>query len=409
MRNIRVDGQRLWDSLMEMAKIGALPNGGCGRLTLTDEDREGRDLFVRWCEQAGCTVTIDRMGNIFARRLGSDPDRPPVVTGSHLDTQPHGGKFDGVYGVLSGLEIVRTLNDADIETAAPIEVAVWTNEEGARFAPSMIGSGVFAGVYEIDFAHGQTDTEGNLFGAELERIGYAGPEPCGGRPFTASFEVHIEQGPILEREECAIGVVTGVQGMRWFDLTLKGQDSHAGPTPMEGRRDCLVAAASIITAVNNIAKDHAPNGRGTVGQLDVSPNSRNTVPGEVFLTVDLRHPEAATLEALEGQLRAASAAAALSAGVSCEIEKVMDNPPVVFEEACVESVRMAAKQLGYEHMDVVSGAGHDSCHIADVAPTSMIFIPCDDGLSHAEAENAHPEHITAGCNVLLHAILERAG
>jgi N-carbamoyl-L-amino-acid hydrolase len=409
MRNLRINGERLWESLMDMAKIGALPKGGCGRLALSDEDKIGRDLFVRWCEAAGCTIRIDRLGNIFARRPGRHADRPPVMTGSHLDTQPHGGKFDGVYGVLAGLEVIRTLNDAGVETEAPIEVAVWTNEEGSRFAPAMCASGVFGGAFEADYVLGQKDLDGKSFGEELKRIGYAGQEPCGGRAIDTFFEVHIEQGPILESEGLPIGVVVGVQGVRWFDVTVNGQDAHAGPTPMDVRRDALLAAAGMVAAVNQIARAHAPNGRGTVGQMQVIPNSRNTIPGEVRFTIDLRHPEAATLDRIEAAVRSAFEDCASGGDVAVTIERIWNSPPVAFDQGCVAAVRGAADSLGYKHRDIVSGAGHDSCYVSRVAPTSMIFVPCHGGLSHNEEESADPAHVEAGCNVLLQAILSRAG
>ena len=409
MRNHRVNGERLWASLMAMAKIGALPKGGCGRLALSDEDKAGRDLFVRWCREAGCSVRVDALGNIFARREGRDPSLPPVMTGSHLDTQPHGGKFDGVLGVLAGLEVVRCLNDAGVETEAAIEVAAWTNEEGARFAPAMCASGVFGGAFDAAYVLAQKDLAGKTFGAELARIGYAGAEPCGGRPIGTFFELHIEQGPILEAENLPIGVVTGVQGVRWYDVTVSGQDAHAGPTPMEMRRDALLAAAKMVSAVNREARARAPHGRGTVGQMLVIPNSRNTVPGEIKFTVDLRHPEKAQLDALEDDVRRAFGEIAGKGCVSVEMARIWDSPPVSFDGVAIEAVRASASALGYAHRDIVSGAGHDSVYISRVAPTAMIFIPCKGGLSHNEEETAEPAHVEQGANVLLQAMLARAG
>ncbi len=407
VRDLRVNGERLWDSLMEMARIGATPKGGCCRLALSDEDKQGRDLFVEWCEAAGCRVTVDRMGNIFARRSGKDGRRAPVVSGSHLDTQPHGGKFDGVYGVLAGLEVVRTLNDHRIETASPIEVVVWTNEEGARFAPAMVASGVFAGVIGLDYALGQADANGATIGDELARIGYAGEAACGGRPLTALFEAHIEQGPILENEGQTIGVVTGVQGVRWYDVTITGQDAHAGPTPMEARRDALVGAATLIAAVNRIGHAGRPDARATIGRVEVSPGSRNTIPGEVALSVDIRHPDADALARMHGEL--VDACSAVGAGLDVKLDEIWYSPPVVFDQQCVTAVREAAERLGYAHRDMVSGAGHDACYVSRVAPTAMIFVPCAGGLSHNEEESAEAGDLAAGCNVLLHAMLERAG
>ena len=409
MQNLGVDRDRLWDSLMEMARFGATPKGGCRRLALTDEDKQGRDCFVQWCEEAGCTVTVDRMGNIFARRPGRDASRPPVVAGSHLDTQPHGGKFDGVYGVLAGLEVIRTLNDHGIETEAPIEVAVWTNEEGSRFAPAMIASGVFAGVFDLDFALSRADPDGKTIGDELKRIGYAGEAPCGGRELGAHFEAHIEQGPILENEGKTVGVVTGVQGVRWYDVTVTGQDAHAGPTPMETRRDALVGTARMVEAVNRLGHDHLPGACATVGVVEVSPNSRNTIPGEVTFSVDLRHPEAEVLAAMDAAMRAACAQIAADADVEVKVEEIWYSPPVAFDEGCIAAVRDSAARLGYGHRDIVSGAGHDSCYVARVAPTGMVFVPCAGGLSHNEEESADADDLAAGCTVLLHAMLARAG
>ena len=409
MRDLGVDRDRLWASLMEMARFGATPKGGCRWLALTDEDKAGRDCFVGWCEDAGLTVTVDRMGNIFARRPGRDDGLPPVVAGSHLDTQPHGGKFDGVYGVLAGLEVMRTLNDHDIRTQAPLEVAVWTNEEGVRFAPAMIASGVFAGVFDLDFALGRADAQGRTMGDELARIGYAGEAPCGGRALGAHFEAHIEQGPVLENEAKTIGVVTGVQGVRWYDVTVTGQDAHAGPTPMETRRDALVGAARMIGAINRIGHDHLPGACATVGVVEVSPNSRNTIPGEVTFSVDLRHPEAEVLAAIDAAMRAACAEIAADSDLGIEVEEIWYSPPVAFDRDCIAAVRDAAARLGYGHRDMVSGAGHDSCYVSKVAPTGMIFVPCAGGLSHNEEESADADDLAAGCTVLLHAMLARAG
>ena len=408
VKNLKVNGDRLWDSLMEMAKIGPGVAGGNCRLALSDFDREGRDLFVRWCKEAGCSIAIDKMGNIFARRPGSDPSLAPVTTGSHLDTQPTGGKFDGVFGVLAGLEVIRTLNDNDIETAAPIEVAVWTNEEGSRFAPAMIASGVFAGVFDLDYGHSRKDVDGKSLGDELKRIGYLGEETPGDHPIRAFFEAHIEQGPILEAEKKTIGVVTGAQGQRWFEVTLTGSESHAGTTPMNRRRDALVAAARLVQAVNEIALAHPPHAVSTVGMLQVSPNSRNTIPGSVFLTVDLRHPDDHTLSAMEAELHKICAAICEPARIEADVDMIWYSPPIVFDKDCVGAVKQAASTAGYGNMEIISGAGHDACYISRVAPTAMIFVPCEEGVSHNESESATPEDLAAGCNVLLYAMLERA-
>ena len=408
-RNLSIDGKRLWDSLMEMAKIGATPKGGCCRLALTDLDKQGRDLFVRWCEDAGCTVRVDKMGNIFARRAGRKDDLPPVVTGSHLDTQPTGGRFDGVFGVLAGLEVVRSLNDLGLETERPVEVAVWTNEEGSRFAPSMIASGVFAGVYDLEFGLSCADPDGKTMGDELKRIGYAGADEVGGRPVHAYLEAHIEQGPILEAEDKTIGIVTDAQGQRWYELTLTGMESHAGPTPMERRRDALLGAARIVHLVNKVGLDHAPSACATVGMLDVYPNSRNVIPGRVFLTIDFRHPDDEVLAEMDREMRAGVDRIVTEIGLELELEQISYFKPVHFEDSCVAAVRSGAEDCGYSMREIVSGAGHDACYVAKVAPTAMNFVPCIDGISHNEIEDAKPEWITAGGEVLLRAILDKAG
>ncbi|QEA37621.1 Zn-dependent hydrolase [Pistricoccus aurantiacus] len=405
---LRINQDRLWQRLMRMAEIGATPAGGSCRVALTEEDRQGRDLFIEWCRTLGCEIRIDRMGNIFAQRPGTDPQRLPIACGSHLDTQPHGGKFDGVYGVLAGVEIFETLNDQGIETAAPLEICVWTNEEGARFAPPMISSGVFGGTYELDYGLSRQDADGITLGEALESIGYAGTLPCGGHRLGAFLEAHIEQGPVLERQAETIGVVTGVQGSRWYRVTFHGQDAHTGSTPMAGRRDALVSAAHAIQAVRDIAEQQAPSAVATVGRIDCSPNSHNTIPGEVALTVDMRHATIDTLDIMETQLHKAVNVAAQQEGTDIEIQRIMATPPVHFDARCIEAVAEAASKLGYPHRRMLSGAGHDACHVARVAPTSMIFVPCAGGLSHNEAESATPEDLAAGANVLLHALLELA-
>ena len=408
LSNIRIDGARLWGSLMEMAEIGGTEKGGCKRLTLTDVDKRGRELFAQWCEAAGLTLGIDDMGNMFARRSGEDDSLAPVMMGSHLDTQPTGGKFDGVLGVLGALEVVRSLNDLKIKTRRPIEIANWTNEEGSRYAPAMISSGVFAGVYTKEFAYGLTDADGLKLGDELERIGFKGPDPVGERPVHAFFELHIEQGPILEDENVDIGVVTHGQGQRWFEVTLTGFESHAGSTPMPRRRDALVGAAKIVELVQQLGLSHPPLAVSTCGMLNPYPNSRNVIPGKVFLTCEFRHPEVATLDAMDHDLRAGIARIARESGLEIEIKKVFDYPPVPFDAGCIAAVRRAAERFGYTHRDIVSGAGHDACYISRVAPTSMIFTPCVDGVSHNESEDIKPEWATAGAQVLMHAVLEKA-
>ena len=408
-RNLRIDGQRLWDSLMEMAKIGATEKGGVCRLALTDLCKQSRDLFIKWCEEAGCTIKIDKMGNIFARRAGRNNDLAPVLAGSHLDSQPTGGRFDGVYGVLSCLEVVRTMNDLGIETERPFEVAVWTNEEGSRFAPAMVASGVFGGVYDLDYGLSRADSDGKTMGEELARIGYDGPEEVGGRDIHAYFEAHIEQGPILEDEEISIGIVTDAQGQRWYELTLTGVESHAGPTPMRIRKDALLGAARIVDAVNRIGLDNAPVACATVGMMEVYPNSRNVIPGRVWMTIDFRHPDDDVLAAMDAAMREQVQAICDDIGLELEIEQIFYYAPVRFEESCVNAVRQGAAACDYSMREIVSGAGHDACYMANVAPSAMIFIPCVDGISHNEVEDAKPEWVTAGCDVLLHAVLERVG
>jgi N-carbamoyl-L-amino-acid hydrolase len=408
VENLTIDSQRLWDSLMTMAEIGATQKGGVCRLALTDLDKQSRDLFIEWCESAGCRVSVDAMGNIFARRPGRNDDLPPVVTGSHLDSQPTGGKFDGAYGVLAGLEVIRSLNDASVETDAPVEVAVWTNEEGSRFAPAMMGSGVFAGLFELDDIHATTDVDGVALGEELTRIGYKG-EGCGDRPVGAYFEAHIEQGPILEAEEKTIGVVTGAQGQRWYEVTLTGMEAHAGPTPMARRRDALLGASRLVDAVNRLGHEFQPDACATVGMMQVRPNSRNVIPGEVFLTIDLRHPIDDRLSAMDAALREQAAAIAEEAKLDMAFEQILHFEATPFDPDCVDAVRNGADRFGYAHRDIVSGAGHDAVYVAKVAPIGMIFVPCEDGISHNEIENATAEDLAAGCQVLLHAMLEKAG
>lgn len=406
---LAINGQRLWNSLMEMAKIGATAKGGVCRLALTDLDREGRDLFVRWAKEAGCSISVDQMGNVFARRAGKDNSLAPVVTGSHADSQPTGGRFDGIYGVLGGLEVIRSLNDHGIDTERPIEVVIWTNEEGSRFAPAMVASGVFAGVFTLEYGLSRADIDGKTMGEELARIGYAGDLPMG-KPIHAAFELHIEQGPILETENVTIGVVTHAQGQRWYEVVFTGQESHAGPTPMPRRRDALLGAARVIDLVNQIGHAHAPYACATVGMLQVHPNSRNVIPGRVFFTVDLRHPEDAVLLAMDAELRAGIERLAAESKVEVsKLEQIFYYAPVPFDQDCVDSVRTAAERFGYSHRNIVSGAGHDACYLAQVAPTSMVFVPCVGGISHNEIEDAKPEWIEAGCNVLLLAMLGRVG
>ena len=405
---VRIDGDRLWRSLMDLAAIGATPLGGVRRIALTDLDGRGRDQVVAWFRAAGLEVRVDPIGNIFGRRAGTDPQRPPVVAGSHIDTQPSGGKFDGNYGVLAGLEVIRTLNDRGLGTVAPIEVAAWTNEEGTRFTPVMMGSGAFAGVHPLEQVLPRTDLDGRSVGDELARIGYAGNAPLG-HPIGAYFEAHIEQGPVLEAERTTIGIVTGALGQRWYDVTVTGMNAHAGPTPMRLRKDALLAASRLVGEVNRIALGHAPDGRGTVGFMQVSPNSRNVVPGEVKFSVDFRHATDDGLAGMDRALRAACERVARETNVAVGVAEAVYFPPCRFDAACIGAVRSAAGELGLSHRDIVSGAGHDAVYVARVAPAAMIFVPCKDGISHNEIEDAAPADLAAGCDVLARAMLERAG
>ena len=404
MTNLRIDPERLWGELMETAAIGATAKGGICRLTLTDLDRKVRDWFKARAEKLGCTVSVDDMGVMYARRAGS-ADVPPIAMGSHLDTQPTGGKFDGALGVLGALEALRTLVAAGYQTYAPIEVINWTNEEGSRFTPAMLASGTFAGVFKRDWAAARRDRAGVAFGAALDDIGYRGSEPCGARRLSAHFELHIEQGPILEAEGLEIGAVTGVQGMRWYEVTVTGQDAHTGATPMRLRKNALLGAARVIEAVEQIAQANAPLAVGTVGSMEVKPNSPNVVPGEVFFTVDLRHPEAAMLDMMEQIFLREVDTVCRPLGLEAKLAKIWDQPPVRFDDACVAAVRQAAKDAGYSVRDMVSGAGHDSAYVARVAPTAMIFVPCRGGISHNEAEFASQEQCARGAQVLLQAVL----
>ena len=406
--NLKINGDRLWDSLMEMAKIGPGVAGGNNRQTLTDEDAEGRALFQKWCEEAGCSMGLDQMGNMFARREGTDPDALPVYVGSHLDTQPTGGKYDGVLGVLAGLELVRTLNDLNIKTKHPIVVTNWTNEEGTRFAPAMLSSGVFAGMHEQDWAYGRKDAEGKSFGDELERIGWKGEEKVGDRKMHAFFELHIEQGPILEAEEKDIGVVTHGQGLSWTQVTITGKDAHTGSTPMPMRKNAGLAMARVLELVEEIALSHAPDAVGAAGHIEIYPNSRNVIPGKAVFTVDFRSPQLDVIEDMVARMKEGAKKICADMGCEVEFEKAGGFDPVEFDEGCVTAIRNAADRLGYSHRNLVSGAGHDACWINRVAPTAMVMCPCVDGLSHNEAEEISKEWATAGADVLMHAVVETA-
>ncbi|WP_299812916.1 Zn-dependent hydrolase [uncultured Jannaschia sp.] len=409
-QNLRIDPDRLWDSLMEMAEIGPGVAGGSNRQTLTDADAEGRALFKSWCDAAGLETGVDKLGNMFATRAGEDPAADPVYVGSHLDTQPTGGKYDGVLGVLGGLELVRTLNDLGIRTKHPIVVTNWTNEEGTRFAPAMLASGVFAGIHTQDWVEARTDVNGARFGEELDRIGWRGEEEVGARRdrMRAYFELHIEQGPILEVEGKEIGVVTHGQGLSWTQVTVTGKDSHTGSTPMPMRKNAGLAMARLLIEVEEIALSHAPHAVGAAGHIEVHPNSRNVIPGRAVFTVDFRSPDLAVIEDMEAKLAAAAERIAAETGMEIALEKVGGFDPVAFDEGCVAAVRSAAERLGHSHMNIISGAGHDACWINRVAPTAMIMCPCVDGLSHNEAEEITKDWARAGADVLLHAVLETA-
>ena len=407
--NMRVNADRLWDSLMDMAKIGPGIAGGNNRQTLTDADAEGRRLFQAWCEDAGLSMGVDTMGNMFMTRDGTDPEALPVYIGSHLDTQPTGGKYDGVLGVLAGLEVVRSLNDLGIHTKHPIVVANWTNEEGARFAPAMLASGVFAGVHTLDYAYGRKDPEGKTFGDELERIGWIGDETVGARKMHAYFEYHIEQGPILEAEGKDIGVVTHCQGLWWLEFTLSGREAHTGSTPMTMRVNAGLAMARILEMVQTVAMENQPGAVGGVGQMFFAPNSRNVLPGKVVFTVDIRSPDQKKLDGMRARIEAEAPKICEALGVGCSVEAVGHFDPVTFDPTLVSAVRKAAEDLGYSHMNIISGAGHDACWAAKVAPATMIMCPCVGGLSHNEAEDISREWAAAGADVLLHAVIETAG
>jgi len=409
--DLRINGERLWQSIMQMAEIGATAKGGSHRLTLSDEDKEARDLFATWSAEEGLTLRVDEMGNMFARRNGSDASRAPVGMGSHLDTQPFGGKFDGVFGVLAGLEVVRTLNAHGIQTKAALEVVNWTNEEGARFAPAMLASGVYAGVHALEWAQSlRAVDDGATVIDELQRIGYHGSTPVGGHTFGAFLECHIEQGPILESSGSSVGVVNTAQGFRWYDIALEGFAQHTGSTPMVGRRNALLGMSRIVQAVDDIALEHAPLARATVGsQIAVGPGSRNIIPGTVEFTVDMRHPDDGVLAAMDAALRVSCREAAADIGLQLSLQQISYTAPVAFDAGCVAALKSACEQLGVSHQYITSGAGHDACHIAAVAPTAMLFAPCKDGISHHESESAEPQDLEAVCNVLLHAALGLAG
>ena len=410
MKNLlHIDAARLWQSLMDMARIGATDKGGVRRLALTDDDARARDLFSQWCRDAGMTVSVDEIGNLFARRQGTQENASPVLVGSHLDTQPEGGRFDGVYGVLAALELVRALNDANIATEKPIEIVSWTNEEGARFTPAMLGSAVFTGVTPLAEALAKQDAQGTTLADALAQSGYRGTRAVRGRAIDSYFEAHIEQGPVLEANGTAIGVVTGGQAIRWLDVTVTGVAAHAGTTPMPYRKDAYFAAAHMAMELERIVERYAPRGLVTIGQVGIANASRNTIAGKVAFTVDLRHHDDREVDAMERDLRAAFSTVAQERGMNVSVDTYWRSPATPFDAQCVALVARAVDALGYSNERIVSGAGHDAIHLARHCPTAMVFIPCVDGLSHNEAEDALPEDVTRGANVLLNAVLARAG
>ena len=406
--NISINSDRLWDSLMTMAKIGPGIAGGNNRQTVTVEDGEARKLLQKWSEDAGMTMKVDELGSMFFKRKGTDKNALPVVIGSHLDTQPTGGKYDGVLGVLAGLEIVRTLNDLNIQTKHPILVVNWTNEEGSRFPPAMMASAGYAGIYEVNTLLSAKDAEGNIFGDELDKIGWKGSETVGSQKFHCYYELHIEQGPILETEEVDIGIVTHGQGLKWLEVKLSGVEQHTGTTPMNVRKDTSLALSEIILAVNHIANKNQPNAVGSVGHIEVSPNSRNVIAGNSLFTVDIRSPDINKLIKMENELKQMTTDICKKYKIEFEMDQIGGFDPVAFDKECLNNIRNSANKFGYSHKDIVSGAGHDACWINTVAPSAMIMCPCVDGLSHNEAEEIKPEWASSSTNVMLHAAIASA-
>lgn len=407
---LTVNEARLWNAHKAMGAIGALPNGGCCRLALTPEDKAGRELFLEWCRDAGCTIRIDAAGNIFARRPGSNENLPAVATGSHLDTQPHAGLYDGIYGVLAGLEIFRTLNDAGLRTVRSLETIVWTNEECVRFAPPTGGSMVFAGLLPIEQFHAETTLDGTTVREDLECLTFLGEHSTHERhPLDCFFEAHIEQGPILEQSRTTIGAVTGIQGARMFEARVFGQDNHAGTTPMNMRRDALNGAARMALELNALTNGEGEAIRLTIGRFDVMPNAASTVPGAVTFQIDLRHPNDAVLDRIEADIRRTLERIAAEQQLELAVLDICNVPTVHFDPGLVDLIAGKAEELGLSHMRMLSGAGHDSANLAAITPTAMVFVPCAGGISHNEAESATPSDLAAGANVLLHAMIERAG
>ncbi|WP_330728525.1 Zn-dependent hydrolase [Burkholderia multivorans] len=405
---MRVNRQRLWDSLMEMATIGATARGGSCRLALSDDEVRGRRRFIAWCEAAGCEIRIDPIGNLFARRPGTEPDAPAVMCGSHLDTQPLGGRFDGVYGVLAGLEAIRTLNEHGIATRHPIDVVAWTNEEGSRFTPGMMGSAVYAGKLDLDDALARPCMHSGVrLGDELERTGFAGPVRERQMP-KAYFEAHIEQGPVLENAGVPIGVVTGVQGIVELDVTVTGFESHAGTTPMSVRKDAMGVAAAMIAAIVEHGHGFDADARVTVGHLACQPNSPSTIPGQVRFSVDVRHPSRSALQRLVADIGAICTERTALRGTHVDVQRIAEYDPIAFDAACIERVRQATIAAGYPYLEMFSGAGHDAVNLSYVAPSAMVFVPCKAGLSHNEAEDADPVHLAQGASVLANLLVDCA-
>ena len=407
--NLQIDSGRLWATIMETAVFGATAKGGVRRLTLGEEDRQVRDWFRDACEKAGCEVRVDALGAMFAIRAGRDSTKLPIGLGSHLDTQPTGGKFDGVLGTLAALEVVRTLNDAGIETDAPLCIVNWTNEEGSRFAPAMMASGAYVGDFTVDDILSRKDSDGVTVAEALKSIGYDGAAPVGACKLGAFVELHIEQGPILEAENRTIGVVEHGQGVMWFDGRITGFESHAGSTPMSLRRDALATLAEIVLAVERVAKDHAPHAVGTIGEAVIASPSRNVIPGSIAFTMDVRSADAAIMRTLEASIGNAVSEIAARRRVDVALDKIWHKPPTHFDPAIVSAVETAATELGYSHRRITSGAGHDACNLSTVMPAAMIFVPCKDGVSHNELEDAKQTDCAAGANVLLHTVLALAG
>jgi N-carbamoyl-L-amino-acid hydrolase len=407
--NLQIDSVRLWDTIHETAKFGATAKGGVRRLTLGPEDKQVRDWFRKACEASGLEVHVDTLGTMFGLRKGRDMTKPPVGLGSHLDTQPTGGKFDGILGTLAALEVVRTLNDAGIETETPICIVNWTNEEGSRFAPATMASAAYAGDYTTDDILSRKDAAGVSVGEALDGIGYRGDEPVAQRKLGAFVELHIEQGPLLEAENKTIGVVDRGQGITWYDGTITGFESHAGTTPMPLRRDALAALSEFVLAVERIAKAHGPNAVGTVGEAVIAAPSRNVIPGEIAFTVDVRSPDAETLAAMDKDMQAAIAEIGSRRNAAMTLTAIWQKPPTTFNAKLVDAVEHATKTIGYSHRRITSGAGHDACNLANAVPAAMIFVPCKDGVSHNELEDATQADCTAGANVLMHTVLALAG